>query len=255
MLCVFKVHEAFSGNKDLNNPRQIVNGKLDFYTAQSINILPLNENAKVALKTRSSTKRPVIRGMRSRFSKSLINTTTSKEKRCRQRSSRLTTEVSTGKVKKMVAGENGINLTERAVGRTIEVEGKRSGEQLPHTRHIEENDPREMDIDKGILVEVKEPTPVVDTNEGGEVGDVQISYDKHQQVVSYKGIERWRWRNGLNLRFRENRKKLTYYRTRQHFEELLREIANDFQIKEEVFPFPEELRNFIFDAMNWTFGD
>ena len=87
------------------------------------------------------------------------------------------------------------------------------------------------------------------------MGDVQISYDKYQQEVSYKGIERWRWRNGLNKRFRENRKKVTYYRTRQHFEELLREIANDLQIKEDVFPFPEELRNFIFDAMNWTFGD
>ena len=114
MLCVFKVHEAFLGNRDLTNPRQIVNRKLDFYKARSINILPLNKDQWVADKTQSNIKRPVIRGIRSRCSKSLINTRTGKEKRNRLWSSKITAEVSTVKVKKAVTGENVIDLNYRA---------------------------------------------------------------------------------------------------------------------------------------------
>ena len=93
MHCVFKSLEAFSKNKDLSTPTQIGLKKMDIHRGENINVLSLHDGIKVTGKVVKKLKRPVMKGMRSVSSRSLMKSETGREMRIEQQSSRSFLEV------------------------------------------------------------------------------------------------------------------------------------------------------------------
>ena len=104
---MFKSLEAFSKNKDLSTPTQIGLKKMDIHRGENINVLSLHDGIKVTGKVVKKLKRPVMKGMRSVSSRSLMKSETGREKRIEQQSSRSFLEVPSRLVKRRLQSNEG----------------------------------------------------------------------------------------------------------------------------------------------------